>query len=426
MAVLRRLDQLAKQSEKLGLTVIQTGKRPKKDDYIQALRAHFLKIDYPDGNLPDHLKYMLSLKSPMLCERLTEFDAQAQENIWNSALYVAEKKYNGCRMIMIYSVEEGFHFYSRNISVKNFRAVEYKNIWLGRKMLNASPIPGIKNFVLDCEIMSPTARVSTLKSTMSNKGCVTETELQAVAALLALNAEESLTIQESQNILLEFHTFHVLYFNDKDYMQIPWNLMRRQLESFVDRLNKNGLNVWATEVVYVNKKKFFEEIIAAGGEGAILKHVEAHYFPTESRSHRAWIKAKRTVQDTIIDLGLGDTVDAFVVGWEKGSDDTANEKLVGSLDLAVNLKRLDGTVSEHVIARVANFTLEERKNMTRLDENGNVFLKLTYLYKVAEVDGQVISARERRITHPRFLRWREDKSPEQCNFDESVLNKLIM
>ena len=91
------------------------------------------------------------------------------------------------------------------------------------------------------------------------------------------------------------------------------------------------------------------------------------------------------------------------------------------------LQKKDGTEIEHVIASVPNIALSERKKMTVVDPvTGEVSLHSSYYDKVVEVNGQAISAREKRLTHPRLLRFREDKTKYECSLTEEFIESQIL
>ena len=53
---------------------------------------------------------------------------------------------------------------------------------------------------------------------------------------------------------------------------------------------------------------------------------------------------------------------------------TANEGLIGSVKVSINLVLADGRIVEHIIAQVPNIPLELKKAMTVTDSLGNVSL----------------------------------------------------
>ena len=99
--------------------------------------------------------------------------------------------------------------------------------------------------------------------------------------------------------------------------------------------------------------------------------------------------------------------------------------MVGAIQLSVNLEKLDGSIQEHMIARISNFPYDLREKMTEV-VNGKPQLKKEFYGQVVEIDGQDISARSKRFTHARIVRWRPDRSSNTCIMTEDFLESLIL
>ena len=80
----------------------------------------------------------------------------------------------------------------------------------------------------------------------------------------------------------------------------------------------------------------------------------------------------------------------------------------------------------HKIARVTNIPMDLREQMTELDEDGNPRLKPSWYGKVASVDGQCISAREKRLKHAVLVEWRPDRSEDTCIIDRDFLESMVL
>lgn len=174
-----------------------------------------------------------------------------------------------------------------------------------------------------------------------------------------------------------------------------------------------------------SKTKFMSDIFERGGEGVVAKHKSALYRPVEARSRNLWVKIKRSVKQSLTSTPYGDTLDAYVVGFDLGEEGKGYEDLVGSLTFGVNLVKRDGKVVVHDIARISSIPLEMRKKITVVKDGKPVLIEEMY-NKVAAIDGQSISSRARRLTHSRILEWRTDKNPDQCELTEEFLEKMIM
>ena len=58
--------------------------------------------------------------------------------------------------------------------------------------------------------------------------------------------------------------------------------------------------------------------------------------------------------------------------------------------------------------------------------NGEPKMKKEFYGMVVEVDGQAISKVNHRLTHPRMLRYRNDKVPGDCIYSEDfILSQIV-
>jgi predicted nucleic-acid-binding protein len=93
----RRIDFLQNQCDQLGITVTPAGRKLMKDDYVKALRNHFIIEKYGSlDNVPWDLKFMLSIECPQLCRRIKDLKPEQQEMVWESQDWIAEEKIDGC------------------------------------------------------------------------------------------------------------------------------------------------------------------------------------------------------------------------------------------------------------------------------------------------------------------------------------------
>ena len=123
---------------------------------------------------------------------------------------------------------------------------------------------------------------------------------------------------------------------------------------------------------------------------------------------------------------MGDSIDAYVTGFSLGELGSGFENRIGSLDLTILLIEDDGSEKEHVICRAQNIPLVDRQKMTIIGEDGKPTLDPKWFGQVFEVDGQAISPKALRLTHPRILRHRPDKSANQCLMMRSEMMKHVV
>lgn len=393
-----------------------------KKDYIRAMQLHHLTATYPDGP-PQHLLSALYLKEgPMLAARSTDLKDEDLKEVWESSEWVFEEKWDGVRMWIIFNKGEGFHFYSRNLSVHTFCPCNYTNI---HYTVDTGAVGDtFESFVIDAELMCSSASINTF---LRNKGVITETYLQAVTALLQLNDEESLAIQRQQAPLY-WRAFDVLMLNDNwDIGNLPLLKRKVGLDKIVHFLSSQGMDVRPTDQVTgtVEKAAFYDKLIQEGGEGVVAKHITSTYVPG-GRKKTHWVKIKRSMSETLARQGLGDTLDGWITGCEPGTKGKANEGKVGTIVVSCYIEKESGTKYIHEIAKISGITAELRDKMTVIDEEGEVALHKDYMGLIVEVDGQSVSARSKRLRHAKLIRFRPDKNADDCVLSETFLNEMVL
>lgn len=414
MAMQRRLDELQAECTKLHLVVNSNGKRESKQDYIDALAKHFYENDPRKGQYG--FEFMLAIQSPMLCQRINYLKEHEQKEIMREGSdWLFEKKLDGARILITYHPEEGFDFYSRNISVQDFLPISYQDtVWLGEKdWRHVFKTP----FVIDAEVISASTEINTV---LGNRGVVTATQLQATTALMAMDPSRSIPLQKETGGF-KFHVFDVLKAGQFNLMAMPLIERRKVLEKLYEALEAKGFPMVRVAQVKIGKQAYLDSILDKGGEGCVAKHLQSVYTASESRGRQGWVKIKRAQT-----LAGGDNIDAFVTGFLPGATGSGWETMVGSLEVSVYLHKKNGEIVQHQIAAVSNIPMEERIRMTDHDANGNPILRPEYYGRVVEVTGQDISARARRLTHAAIVLWRPDRSNETCNMTEEELDKGIL
>ncbi len=414
---LRTLKELREECRSLGISVDFGDKKENKDSYIRALRNYYIQQKYPEG-LPKGLELILNIESPMLCQRMQVLKESERDEVWNSKKWYLEEKLDGARGVMV-KTDEGFDFYSRNSSVKDHLPISYKDtIYLGDYREDK-----IENeFILDMEIISTNPNIDTV---MEKRGVITETKLQAVAALLALEPERSIAIQKEE-APLKFMAFDCLWFDGEWIMHKPLIERRRCLKKAIKQLKKSGIDISLPNSNISNKKVFYSSVLFKGGEGCVAKNIFSIYIPTSSRRRDAWVKVKRSMSESMQMYGIGDTIDAYITGYEEADESKGWAGLVGAIEVSVYLRDSEGNTKPHKIAVVSGIPMEDRKKMTALSSDGNPVLKREYYGKVVSVDGQAVSARAKRLKHAVLVSWRPDLSPDNCIIDEEFLNSMII
>lgn len=220
--------------------------------------------------------------------------------------------------------------------------------------------------------------------------------------------------------------FDVLAVGDQDLRKEPLGTRRKRLE----RLLKGAkLPVFLTPYTRDPKtaEDWFNKFEGAGLDGVIAKSWDGVYVPGK----RLWVKIKHQR-----------TADCVVIGWRKSADGST----LGALLLGLYDKK--GTI--HYVGHTSSFNAAERKELikklkpleTQIPEQewsvnpGRMPGGLSRWSRgkdkgiewvsvrpelVCEVTYDKLEAGERFRHATGFLRWRTDKRPKDCDFDQIVL-----
>ena len=235
------------------------------------------------------------------------------------------------------------------------------------------------------------------------KGEITKSSLHSTVSLLHLEPHQARSLQEAQDAYLKVKIFDLLSYDGADFRGLPLKDRLYQLDVVMFLLDETELQPYVETVPYteVDRKEHYERVLAAGGEGVMLKNLNSVYVDSSSRLRTGWIKVKRRRE-----------LDAFVSGYKLGDKGKGWEHLVGAIEFSVFLEG-GGT---HIVGYATNIPLATRAKITAY-EHGVPCLDPDMYWKVAQISGQDFSAREIRLTHCTLDRWRfgsDEKDAAQC------------
>lgn len=417
--------------ERLGLRLPESGSgrngRILSSDLENVIAAHYAKQHIERCRECGYTAHGFSMRRALgyvqLAARFDQLKPSEQAAALDSDDWVLEEKYDGCRIVLCYHPEEGFSAFGRNKSVQTFLPVEYTDkILIPVKhagLTHFQPLTAFsyiykRPFILDCEVLT--------EGLIENPdGYWSASHLNAVTALLAMDAKESRALQRT-DAPLQIVPFDLLNVEGGVVnTAVPFQERREELVKFC---NESGL-FQPSELWAVNKRQRLEMLLAAGKEGGMLKNLRKPYRCAIARRRfpDTCIKYKRTMT-----YARANDIDAYVIGYTLGDEYTPKGMIAG-LKLGVHLVKSDGTVEQdYWIATVSGLPLELRRAMSHMDSEGKVILKPEYYGRVVTVDGQDISGRNRRISHARIdweVGFRVDKRPEDCILDEDFIDSQI-
>lgn len=410
------------------------GKTVSKEDCIKVLQRYFINKYKSEGKDTSSVEFLIDNDfSPMLAAKLSDCK-MTQEEVFNlnEDDYIAQTKLDGNRILIYKSqYEDELHFYSRNLSVLDYLPIDYKdNIYTN---VDFNKLKGY-SFMVDCELV-----VSQVPSNdvLEAYGLPTDTtQLNLTTALLST---ESGTEEFQKLYPLKFWMFDVIMLNGKSYLDKPYSKRQFVVNELDNLLSDAGLLI---EQPLNNRKlglsirDFHKKMLMNNEEGSIVKRLDAPYCTSGTRSHKAWIKLKRTATESLVEQGLGDTIDAFITGYENKKDSSYNSWRVGSIELSIYLTDdndnyicdENGYPISKVIAYVGGLTDEEARNLSMPDpaNPGMCCLDPSSYGRVYEVTGQDISPKSNTLMHARIIRERFDKQASDCKLRKSFIESQVM
>lgn len=250
--------------------------------------------------------------------------------------------------------------------------------------LRDTVVPELAGTVIDGEIMPPTDKIEIAP------GNFTQGTLNAVMSLVNINPTDAIARQKKHGKAV-FVMFDVTSVNGEDVTKLPLTDRRKMLEQIAEVLTARDPAFQLAPQFDANEANI-RASLDAGMEGVMLKKKDSTYKPGARLN--TWQKVKRM-----------STGDFYIIGSVPGKG--SNIGKVGSLKVAYR-----GANGEDVyVADVAGFN-EAMRAMITDPLTGQV--KPEFMGRVIEVMGQG-RTKGNRIRHPHFVRWRDDKAPEETD-----------
>lgn len=409
------------------LAVVSSWKAQNADGLISTIKDKsqmMAEIDRLTG-------FRLTYFTPCLAYRYDELKPQEQKHLFESRDCVFTHKINGSRMWIIISGDD-CKIFSRNYSSVDCSLLEYrKNVLMDLKTSD-------KVYAIDCEVtFAPGVDIT---EDLESLGLATNSPLEAMVALLHTYPESAVEIQKRyydkyHDSLIKFHLIAPLYFNGKNYMGRTLGAgmdVYDECCKYGQELGIPLLPIARCDGDALEKENFLDTLIAQGKEGVVVHFRSGSYCTSENRSKTSYVKIKRTIKSQD---GLGDSIDGFITGFKMGGKGTSNEDLISAVEFSIYVMRPDGTTYLHPIAVAPNIPLVMKQQMTWLNSDGcypttyiksdgteqQVSLNPKFNNICAAISGQALSAKSRRLEHPRIMTWVPDRMPSSCVYTEDWL-----
>jgi len=296
------------------------------------------------------------------------------EDLWTNKDYVAEEKLDGERFKM-HIFKDGNRFDSRTISKKTNRFTEKTG---NVPHLSGMLLPGLAGTVLDGEIKFGDDSMST--STIM--GCL---------------PEEAVKRQEEAGKWVNYYVFDILFLNGKDVREEPY-FHRKSLLGYVFEQLRDNPHFKLAKCEYVHKKKFCDDIFAEGGEGVILKNLDAPY-----SDKKAWVKVKAVA-----------TFDVVIMGYEEATPETIKK---GDEYATISRLAANGWIGAVVFGQYVNGKLKKFGQCSGMPDDIRAKYsanKNKYIGQVIKIEAQSRIPKTGYFRHPRFVGERPDKNAISC------------
>ncbi len=302
------------------------------------------------------------------------------EDLWNDPNYVAEEKLDGERFKM-HIFAAGNRFDSRTISKKTNRFTE-----------KTGNVPHLANFVL------PELAGTVLDGEIKFGG-----DSMSTSTIMGCLPEEAIERQYNAGKWVSYFVFDIIRYKGKNIEHYPYHQRKSLLfEIYFKYLTVNHHFV-RPAVNHEYKKKFCEDIFAKGGEGVILKNLNAPY-----TDKKAWVKVKAIAN-----------FDVVVIGYEEATPETIKK---GDDKATISRLAANGWIGALVFGQYVDGKLKKFGRCSGMPDD----IRADFSNNKKERIGTVITIEDQSripktgyFRHPRFLMLRPDKNANQCVYWEN-------
>ena len=247
-----------------------------------------------------------------------------------------------------------------------------------------------------------------------------------------MGCKKEKAIERQKNDKLHFYIFDVLAYDGNSLMEERFIDRIEYLKDITHRLNEIK-NPYVHVAKYYNGQKLWariEEILANGGEGAVITHQDAKYSP-KSRSKKLTLKIKKEISNNM-DMFVINSIPATRLSgttapetWNFWENVKTGEKIKGNMSQEYLKGKsyepvtkayfydwpgslIFGVMREGRITPVCSISGLPEEVLSNYEN---------YKGKVAEISAmEVLSTGG--LRHPRLIQWRPDKNPEDCKWED--------
>ena len=335
---------------------------------------------------------------------------------WENSNYIFQVKEDGDRRLLYFTKDKVINT-SRSKGADTGFPVDKTNNVPHIRDLN---IPELEGTIIDCEFIHNRGFQDGVRKIM---GCLPEKAIQ----------------RQEEWGLIEVYVFDIIAYRGVLLHESSLKHRLSKLEEVYNTYFKNIPFFHLFKTVEGSKKELiqqFEELVANGGEGFVAKNIYSNYrLSTEkcqSPLKNAWIKVKREFNGDFVVTGFdeptqlytGDHIETHPYWYHPESDSLA-ELSPGDLErtnedlIPVTEFYYKGWIGAIRFGEYENGVLVERGSVSGLTKDLRKHItenKESYLGKVMELDAMQ-RTKDKALRQPVFKRFRDDKNPEECQYE---------
>jgi bifunctional non-homologous end joining protein LigD len=275
--------------------------------------------------------------------------------------FAAQEKLDGMRAI-VHITRAGIRIFSRSAGVEDPTHPLEKTSALPH--LAFQKYPQLAGTIIDGEILLPGSDSATLSGTVHSN------------------------TMSAANKLVKLFVFDILKYQDTNLENRPLTDRLYWLNILSTRMHSPFIVFLPWAFTSVEKRKLYNEVLAHGGEGIMLKRLDAQYLQG-GRPANNWLKAKKSA-----------TFDCVVMGFTKGKG-----KYNDHIGAVVFGQYVDGKLTE--LGQASGMSDIIRQDMSASPHS--------YIGQVVTIKGME-RLKSGAIRHPVYLGLRSDKLAKDCKW----------
>jgi hypothetical protein len=384
------------------------------------------------GYKEDYMKYDILNFRPLVPMGAVRDDDNLDKYI-DDPDYEAEIKYDGYAMIGWFTPTTA-RFTTRSVEIESFRA--------GNPVMNerTDHMPHFKNLQHDLY-------GTIVDGQIWKEGCTSHDITSMIGGLPQTSWEN-----QKREGKVHYIIYDVIQWLGKDVTNEPRWKRRNFARDVVEHLKAFNPEVakyihFVEIVPHEEKRQRYEEIVAAGGEGLVLKHIESKYYegkinngkgvPAKHKASKSkgipytpWVKWKKYDTFDCVVLGFNPAEMKYtgkeIETWPYWQNQITGEKFIRhdyaehpifDTDIPITKGHYYGWPGSIIFGQYSDGEMIEVGNTSGISEHWKEIFKSEsdlYIGRVVEVGAMERIKKTGALREPRFIRFRDDKNDFEC------------